>query len=100
MKFGANLKRIRKALGITQSELAESIKVSQRTISHYEQGDSEPELITICRLAYAFNMSVETLLGYEGSKDPEGYKSIREKTIAYIERKRHADDDIRNLYND
>lgn len=98
MKFGKNLKRIRKSLNITQDKLADVLDVSQRTISHYENGDSEPELIKICRLAYAFNMSVENLLGYDGAKDEGKYTELRAITIRYVEKKKKQEDENRSMH--
>ena len=51
MNFSNNLKKIRKSLKLSQAGLAKLVDISQRTISHYEKGDSEPELIIVCRLA-------------------------------------------------
>jgi len=40
MNFSNNLKKIRKSLKLSQADLAALVKISQRTISHYEKGDS------------------------------------------------------------
>lgn len=92
MNFNTNLKKIRKSLNLTQGKLAQIIKVSQRTISHYENGDSEPELIIICRLADAFNISIEQLLGYDASSDPDRYVELRGLTHELYLRKKHGND--------
>lgn len=96
MNFSANLKKIRKSLNLTQGKLASIIKVSQRTISHYENGDNEPELIIVCRLADAFKISIEDLLGYDPSSDPDRYTELRALTNDYYLRKKHGSDHNNN----
>ena len=98
MNFSTNLKKIRKSLDLTQGKLANIIKVSQRTISHYENGDSEPELIIICRLADAFNISIEQLLGYEPNDDRERYNDLKVLTHEYYVRKKQAETTLKDNY--
>lgn len=95
MNFGKKLRKIRKSLGLSQKDLADIMEVSQRTVSHYENEDSQPDVITVCRLAYAFNTSIEHLLGYDGSKDEEGYKELRERTIKFIEKRRRYEEELK-----
>ncbi len=45
--------------------LADSLGVSQRTVSHYENGTSEPSLQTLCKLADIFDITTDELLGYK-----------------------------------
>lgn len=73
MNFGKNLRQIRKSLKLTQMELANLMNVSQRSISHYEHGDTEPELITLCRLATALDVPIDALIAYDYLDDEEAY---------------------------
>ena len=95
MNFGKKLKKIRKSLGLSQNDLAEIMEVSQRTISHYENDDSQPDVLTVCRLAYAFNTTIEHLLGYDGAKDEDGYKELRERTLKFIEKRRRYEEELK-----
>ena len=61
--FGSNLKRMRKQKRISQQRFAESVGVSQRTVSHYERGESQPTLECLCRIADSLETSVDELLG-------------------------------------
>ena len=61
--FGSNLKRMRKQKRISQQRFAESVGVSQRTVSHYERGESQPALECLCRIADSLETSVDELLG-------------------------------------
>ena len=57
MKFDI-LTSTRKALGMTQQDLAKASGMSQANISGYETGLHSPTLDTIKRLADAMNMDV------------------------------------------
>lgn len=61
----SNLKRIRQALGMSQSKLAEISGVSVRMIQHYEQGVKDinkAQVITVYRLAEALGTSTDNLI--------------------------------------
>lgn len=87
MSFGANIKKIRKTLKLTQDEFAKLINVSQRTISHYEQDDCLPDLITLCRLADACSIKVESLIGYNPNEDEERFVELKNITLEYHHQK-------------
>ena len=96
MNFSNNLKKIRKSLKLSQSDLAALVKISQRTISHYEKGDSEPELVIVCRLADAFSVSVDQLLGYDANNDPDRYTELKNLTLEYYHKKKEAEYKLKN----
>lgn len=60
--FSRNLKRIRKAAGLSQYDLAERTGISQRMIYHYENFVSEPPLSKISVIAKALNVKVSDIL--------------------------------------
>lgn len=62
--FPKNLRLLRKQSRLSQFMLADKLGVSQRTISHYENGSSEPSLQLLCRIARIFKVSVDELLGF------------------------------------
>lgn len=61
-----NITRMRKKMGMTQTELAQKLFVSNKTISKWERGAGYPEMPQIIRLADLFGVSVDTLV--RGSK--------------------------------
>ena len=61
--FGVNLKLLRKQLGITQQEIADTINTSRSCISNYESGNRQPDNETIKLLADYFDVSVDYLFG-------------------------------------
>ena len=56
------LKEIRKAKGISQLKMATDLNTNQNTISRYENGEREPGIAELIRIADYFNISVDYLL--------------------------------------
>ena len=63
MTFKQNLRKLRKAKRVSQTELADYLGISQRTISHYENGTAEPSLSCLWQIADYLNVSLDDLLG-------------------------------------
>ncbi|MBV7534056.1 helix-turn-helix transcriptional regulator [Chitinophaga sp. sic0106] len=55
VSIGLNVKRMREARGMTQSELAESSALRQATIADIELGKSNFEINTLVRICSALN---------------------------------------------
>ena len=53
----------RKAIGISQAELASLLNVSRQTISNWEKGITVPDAKSLERVADLLHVSVESLLG-------------------------------------
>jgi len=60
--FAENLRRIRKASGLTQEQLAQNISVSRQTISAWERGRTEPDIDSLIALSESMNVSAEELI--------------------------------------
>lgn len=61
--FSKRLKQLRTERQVSQNELAMAISVSNRTISMYEQGNSEPNTDVLIKIAKYFNVSADYLIG-------------------------------------
>ena len=57
------LKQLRKARGISQVKLAMDLNTGQNTISRYENGEREPGIDELIRIADYFRVSVDYLIG-------------------------------------
>lgn len=62
MVFAENLRDLRKVNKISQKELAEILKISVKTISHWETGYSEPSISQLIILADFFKVTVDDLI--------------------------------------
>ena len=60
------IRELREEMHLTQSELAQKLSTSQRNVSNYETGTSEPDLAMIVWLADIFGVSLDELFGREG----------------------------------
>src|SRR5688572_15951600 len=61
--LGKHITELRKGIGMTQAELARTLKVSQQTVFAYELGDRRVAVFTLVKLARIFDTSVEELSG-------------------------------------
>lgn len=59
--FACNIKRLRRAAGITQKTLAERVGCSEKTVSKWEAGASVPYIETLFRIAQILHTGVEKL---------------------------------------
>ncbi len=62
MKFGDNLKQIRKSKGISQEELAEKLGVSRQSVSKWETGENYPSMYNIMCLCDIFKCKINNLV--------------------------------------
>lgn len=61
-KLGANIARLRRQRGLTQSELAEKLYVSNKTVSKWERGAGYPEITQLVGLSRLFGTSIENMI--------------------------------------
>lgn len=76
--FGRRLAKIRRAKGLTQTELGLRIGASQRAMHHYEKKAEFPPVQKILELANALDMTVDELLGIGDNGNPD-YQDINPK---------------------
>ena len=62
------LKKLRKANGLTQHQLANELGMIKQTYSNYENEKREPNIATLIELANYFDVSVDYLIGKEPMK--------------------------------
>ena len=71
MSFGSQLRKLRKARGVRQKDVADALRVAQTTIANYEQGIRFPDIPTLHKLVDYFNVSMDLLLGRDEAEPPE-----------------------------
>ena len=62
MKFGDNLRNLRKSKKISQEALAEKVKVSRQSVSKWETGEAYPEMNNILELCKIFHCNINDLV--------------------------------------
>ena len=76
MVLGQRIRALRKALGLTQAQLAESLGYEPMTISRFERGEYSPGFDALHQLAKALGVSLASLLQFE-AKEPLDASEIR-----------------------
>lgn len=61
--FKSVLRSLRLSRGLTQEDLARSLRISRSTIGMYERGDRQPDYETLEAIADFFNVDIDYLLG-------------------------------------
>ena len=62
MKFGDNLRKLRKSKKLSQEDLAEKVNVSRQSVSKWENGESYPEMNNILELCKIFHCKINDLV--------------------------------------
>ena len=92
--FAENLKRFRKRVGLTQTELSEKIGMSLTAINHLELGDTWPRIATVSALEKVLKVSASDFFTESNADRPisiaeaaqtllSAVDSMQEKAIAY-----------------
>ena len=62
MKFGENLRQLRKSKNISQEVLAQKVGVSRQSVSKWETGEAYPEMNNILALCTIFHCNINDLV--------------------------------------
>lgn len=73
-RFSNNLYHMRVKAGMSQKELADKLYISNKTISKWERGVSEPDLQMLSAVAECFNVSIDDLV----TKNPDAEDLAKE----------------------
>ena len=57
MEISEKLKKARQKSGMTQEQVAEKIMVSRVTVSHWENGKSLPDIVSLISLSDLYSIS-------------------------------------------
>ena len=76
--LASNLVKYRKAVNLTQAELAERLNYSDKAVSKWERGESVPDLAVLKQLADFYGVKIDTLLDTP-KPEPKTYLNISRK---------------------
>lgn len=65
MNFGANLKALRKAAGLTQLEVAKRLGLTDMAVSRWENNHTEPNMDYCAQLCLILGCTLDDLTGHE-----------------------------------
>ena len=80
--FGERLRARAKELGLTDSEVARRLDLSQARYSHYVNGVHEPDLPTLVRIAQVLDISTDRALGVEAPPADDELGPLRARIAA------------------
>lgn len=62
MKITNNVKKLRQAAGMTQADLASRLGITTPSITKWEKGRSNPDLLNVFRMTEIFGCSVNDII--------------------------------------
>ena len=83
-KFSYRLIVLMEDFNMSQVDLSKKIGISNVTISRYLSGDRIPRLDVITKIASAFNVSIDYLLGLSDNKNGENVNTNTDADIALL----------------
>lgn len=94
MTLSESLKRFRREFNFTQKKVADRLNMQQSLYHRYESGETVPAVTFIVKLADAFNVSTDYLLGRSDTPKPVGVdekevqaaRAFREQAQAFSEK--------------
>jgi len=75
-KIGQYLLKKRKEEAKTQKEVAHELGVTYQAVSRWENGDSLPDIETLCMIADMYHVSLDEILQRDGVADEKNYMPI------------------------
>ena len=87
MKFGDNLKKLRKSKKISQEKLAEKMGVSRQNVSKWETGEAYPEMNNILELCKIFHCHINDLVHEDMSDINSLDEEIKMRVVKFKEDK-------------
>ena len=76
-KIAEKLVELRTSKGVTQEDVAQSLSISNKTVSKWENGASTPDLPMVIELAKYYGVTTDTLLGLSEDKKQSTKEEIR-----------------------
>lgn len=86
VNLSIRLKELRKLAGMTQKQLGERIGVSKAVISYYESSDRTPSPEMLIKLAQAFHVTTDYLLGLEKTWHSIDVSGLSDEDVRTVQR--------------
>jgi len=79
LTLGDNIRTFRRAMDLTQEQLAEQLGVSFQSVSRWENGSTYPDMELLPALARIFSVTVDALLGMSDEERRKQFEAVCEK---------------------
>ena len=90
VKIGQFIKTLRKEKNFTQREIAESLSISEKTVSKWETGNGLPEVSLMLPLCELLGISVNELLSGKRLDEKQYYEKAEQNIMSLMEEKEQA----------
>ena len=100
-KIGKFISDCRKKKKLTQSDLAEKLGVSDRTVGNWENGRNMPDLSLFKPLCEILGITINELMSGEKLSNKEYNEKLEENfinTIDYIDKKKNNSNDLKSIF--
>ena len=82
MEFGSQIRNKRQELGLSQGQVANHLYVSRKSVSHWETGNSFPDIATLINLSNYFQISLDPLIKEDTNMEENLKKREVNKSIS------------------
>ncbi len=82
--FGERIKTLRLSLGLNQIEFGEKLNVTKQSVSNWENGNIQPSIDMLIKIATVFSVKTDYLLGLDNTRQLD-VTGLSEKQISYIQ---------------
>lgn len=79
INIGENIKKLRYKKQVTQEQLADFLNISNVAVSKWERGETYPDISFLPILAKYFDVTIDTLIGYNSAKNKEFIEKIKKE---------------------
>lgn len=79
-----NISELRKASGMTQAQLAESLNYSDKSVSKWERGDGVPDVVVLQKMAELFGITLNDFIGENTPRLPRRKPYLTNRIIIPI----------------
>ncbi|MBQ7131613.1 MAG: helix-turn-helix transcriptional regulator [Oscillospiraceae bacterium] len=66
--FGERIKELRLSLGLNQVEFGKQLNVTKQSVSNWENGNIQPSIDMLVKIAKSYQVSTDYLLGLDDRK--------------------------------
>ena len=96
-ELGENVRKIRELKGFSQQNLADEIKVDQKTISRIEKGELSPKFETLVSISKVLSINISQLLAFNENLIFNNYSQYQQggQFVAY---NNNEIEKVENLY--
>ena len=90
--FSSRIKELRASMGMNQVDFAKKLNVTKQSVSNWENGNIQPSIDMLVKIATIFSVSADYLLGLD-KRSTIDVSNLNEKQKSHIQ---SIVDDIRN----